>query len=847
MLSLTFLMILTFPSTFGNNFPSLLTTNATLAVILDKEYLGDDYANIKDVVETYVGFIKREKLKNGGLNVIFYSWTSIKIKKDFSAILSVASCSDTWRLFDVARNEHVLFMAISESDCPRLPQDLAFTIPLIMQGQELPQIILDLRSNKAYNWNSVTVLYDLTLSRDMITRVLTSLTLDNVDIAATASTIALMELTQNYSSIYNIHYVREVLTSLKWRNIGTNYLVMISIELVPLVMDISKNLKLVNTESQWLYIISNADLKNETNLDVIKHLKEGDNVAFVYNVTSSEENCKQGIQCHIEEVLDAFSRALESAILDEIDLAGQVSDEEWEAIRPTKSERRNFLLKSMKSYLSQNGECDNCTIWQMKAGDTWGREFLRNSSVLSVELLQVGYWKPREGPLMTDVLFPHVTHGFRGRRLSLAVVHNPPWQVIEVNNSSVTFRGMVADIVNELSKNLNFSYAVIPIGNTSSSKLNSDYDFNDISTYEIPDVIINLVRTRKVLMAASAFTISEKTKTLVNFTLPISTQTYTILAARPKELSRALLFMSPFTQSTWLSLLTAILLMGPILYLMNKFTPVYEYNGISVKGLSSIYNCIWYVYGALLQQGGMYLPYADSARIIIGSWWLVVLVLSTTYCGNLVAFLTFPNSDKPISTIEDVLNHPSLTWTIAQNSFFEEEAKTSNDPKYQELFKKSIKASINKQNMVQNIENGHHVYIDWKMRLQYMMKKQFLLKNTCGLALGKEEFCEERIGLILAKDNPYTEKINKEIKRLHQVGLIQKWLRDYLPKRDRCYKSRSTSAANNHTVNLDDMQGSFFVLFFGFLIGLFIIFVEKLLYKYQKKRSKSKSVQPFIT
>lgn len=52
------------------------------------------------------------------------------------------------------------------------------------------------------------------------------------------------------------------------------------------------------------------------------------------------------------------------------------------------------------------------------------------------------------------------------------------------------------------------------------------------------------------------------------------------------------------------------------------------------------------------------------------------------------------------------------------------------------------------------------------------------------------------------------------------MGLIQKWLTEYLPKRDKCWKNRQTDAAN-HTVNMDDMQGSFFVLFLG-MVDLFI-------------------------
>lgn len=79
---------------------------------------------------------------------------------------------------------------------------------------------------------------------------------------------------------------------------------------------------------------------------------------------------------------------------------------------------------------------------------------------------------------------------------------------------------------------------------------NSTYYGQDISfrvTYTIPEFIVKMVQTKEVFMIACAYTITEQSKTLVNFTIPISTQTYSLLSARPKELSRAFLFMSPFT------------------------------------------------------------------------------------------------------------------------------------------------------------------------------------------------------------------------------------------------------------------------------------------------------------
>lgn len=71
----------------------------------------------------------------------------------------------------------------------------------------------------------------------------------------------------------------------------------------------------------------------------------------------------------------------------------------------------------------------------------------------------------------------------------------------------------------------------------------------------------------------------------------------------------------------------------------------------------------------------MYLPRSDSARIIVGTWWLVVLVVVTTYCGNLVAFLTFPKIDTPISTVGQLLNSEGVTWGLRSDTYLQQYLK----------------------------------------------------------------------------------------------------------------------------------------------------------------------------
>lgn len=43
--------------------------------------------------------------------------------------------------------------------------------------------------------------------------------------------------------------------------------------------------------------------------------------------------------------------------------------------------------------------------------------------------------------------------------------------------------------------------------------------------------------------------------------------------------------------------------------------------------------------------------------------------------------------------------------------------------------------------MLLNIENGKHVFIDWKLNLQVLMKRQFVTNSRCDLALGILYLC----------------------------------------------------------------------------------------------------------
>jgi hypothetical protein len=125
-----FLTILKINISQADDFPSLLTQNASIAIIIDREYLDDQYEDVLKEVKIIVERVLREDLKNGGLVVSYYSWTKINLRKDFSAVLSITNCENTWEIYRDAKGENLLMMAITDPDCPRLPYEEALMVSI---------------------------------------------------------------------------------------------------------------------------------------------------------------------------------------------------------------------------------------------------------------------------------------------------------------------------------------------------------------------------------------------------------------------------------------------------------------------------------------------------------------------------------------------------------------------------------------------------------------------------------------------------------------------------------------------------------------------------------------------
>ncbi|KAF7414094.1 hypothetical protein HZH68_002583 [Vespula germanica] len=783
------------------------------AVVVDKGFFSgknEDYRKARTMILDSIHEVAKKEIHMGYIVVHALQDTNIDLREDYMVLLSIATCDKTWYLYELARQSGIIHLAITDRSCPRIPISDGISIPLIVPGEELPQMFLDLRTANALSWKNVVILHDDSFEKEKISDIVQAVTSNLPNMMSNIASRSIFSFKRFASESVRKQHIKDVLNSFHIQQLGNCFLVIVTVDTITDVMEVAKSLKMVHPGSQWLYVLTDAGSRNSTNVTYLADLlPEGGNVAVIYNITKSDGTCNIDLLCHVNDFIRYFVSAIKNSSHINNELYENITGTKHDIFRLTKFQINSHILKNINAKFSgksnlSNKKCGNCLFWKISSAITWGNYFLHGRK--AANLIESSTWNPRRGINLSDVIFPHIAYGFRGISLPIVTFHNPPWQIVNVmKNGEVSYGGLVFDVLKYLSKKLNFTYAVfVPKimnntkalrGSTRALKVGErPHGTLTSATRKLPEEVLELVRTKKVLLAACAYTVSDFEKSAINFTIPIFVQTYSFLTSRPTQLSRALLFTSPFTKETWACLAAAIIIMGPILYLVHKYSP----SSTKLSGLNSSWQCVWYVYGALLQQGGMYLPKSDSARILVGTWWLIVTVLVATYSGSLIAFLTFPKIDDPILTVDDLLAHKDkLTWGFPNGSFLEEYLQSSENEQYRLLLSRSERHNDTEEaDIIRRVKDGKHVFIDWRSSLR------------------TEEFMDEPIAMIVPNNSPYLPIINSELYRMYESGLINKWISEKMPTKDKCWVgANSNEIVDKRKVNVADMQGIFFVLF----------------------------------
>lgn len=238
------------------------------------------------------------------------------------------------------------------------------------------------------------------------------------------------------------------------------------------------------------------------------------------------------------------------------------------------------------------------------------------------------------------------------------------------------------------------------------------------------------------------------------------------------------------------------------------------------------------------------LPNGWSIRLLTGWYWLYCVLLVVSYRASMTAILANPAHRVTIDTLEQLVNSKITCggWGSETKKFF---VDSFDEVSHKIGMKFEI---INDPDMaLRRIVQGELAYYDNEYFLRYLsMKGRISLLNdeesdtpTMNSSHPLYDPIDEKqlhimsscvvnipVSIGLQKNSPLKPRADKYIRRIFEVGLVQKWLHDVM------YSSRSAELDHVEEVkalmNLKKLYGAFIALAIGYVLSALCLIGELL-------------------
>ncbi|KAK2139587.1 hypothetical protein LSH36_1706g00022 [Paralvinella palmiformis] len=486
------------------------------------------------------------------------------------------------------------------------------------------------------------------------------------------------------------------------------------------------------------------------------------------------------------------------------------------------SRNKAHLADVIMSYLPSASVLPTCRHYEVYTAN--GND--DNPQLVSEHLCQ-------NGVIRTNLdIFPR--RGLSGKHLRINTMESSPFVVITGHRDAMHFGGMAIEMLEELARRLNFTYTLsrVPDGQFGNSKPDGNWTG-----------LIGQLQRKEVDMCVASLSVTEQRKTVIDFVEYYFEYGAAIMKKPDEDENKWRVILQPFRWHVWVCLVFSVPFAGLVAWIISVF--VYKLNKKKEDSFVDAKNSTWYIFGALLTQGGSFLPHSASGRTFICSWWFFSIIVVATYGGSLIAYLTISKLDAPFDDLEGLVRQDRYKWGFKEGTVYYTAFKSATGGVYHQLWEGVQKFSKNDPRMMTRsidkqlamVKQGRYVLIMDRTPLLV----QVISDHTCELVLLSETFMPLPFGIGLQKNSPYKAAIYEGVKLLRQSGLLKHWEKKWWPKQS----CSGIPMPESHKITLMDAQSAFYLLLVGITVASFVLFgeqVRKQVKKLVKKQRMNLSV-----
>uniref|UniRef100_A0A1I8NWC1 Ionotropic glutamate receptor C-terminal domain-containing protein n=1 Tax=Stomoxys calcitrans TaxID=35570 RepID=A0A1I8NWC1_STOCA len=426
----------------------------------------------------------------------------------------------------------------------------------------------------------------------------------------------------------------------------------------------------------------------------------------------------------------------------------------------------------------------------------------------------------------------------KGRHLRIGTLEDYPLSYTEMGpDGKKQGKGVSFILLDFLMEKFNFTYeVVVPSGNIIGSR--SDFEGS----------LIQMLNATEVDMAAAFIPLLSEQRSFIFYSATtLDEGEWIMVMQRPRESASGSGLLAPFEFWVWILILVSLLAVGPIIYFLIILR--IKLTGDKTQKPYSLGHCAWFVYGALMKQGSVLSPIADSTRLLFATWWIFITILTSFYTANLTAFLTLSQFTLPFNTVNDILTK-NKHFVSQRGSGIEYAIKLTNeslsmlsgmvDRKYA-VFTEDTNDTLNLRKYV---EKSGYVFVRDRPAITHVLYADYLYRKTisydnekihCPFAMAKDPFLKKKRSFAYPRNSNLSELFDRELLNLVESGIIKHLSARSLPNAEICPQNLG---GTERQLRNGDLIMTYYIMFAGFATSI-VVFSTEMLFRYINYRREA--------
>ncbi|XP_017869008.1 PREDICTED: ionotropic receptor 21a [Drosophila arizonae] len=431
-------------------------------------------------------------------------------------------------------------------------------------------------------------------------------------------------------------------------------------------------------------------------------------------------------------------------------------------------------------------------------------------------------------------LFPNkFQNGFAGHRFQVSAADQPPFifRIRSLDSSGMgqlRWDGVEMRLMNMIAQRLNFSLDITETPNVANSR-------------SAVDSIQMQISQGSVDIGMSGIYLTESRMLETDMSVGHSRDCAAFITLASKALPKYRAIMGPFQWPVWAALVSV--------YLGGIF-PIVFTDRLTLSHLmgnwGEIENMFWYVFGMFTNAFTFTGKYAwgntekTSTRLLIGSYWLFTIIITSCYTGSIIAFVTLPAFPDTVDSVMDLLGLFFRVCTL-DNGGWETWFQNSTHEATSKLYKKMEFVSTLEEG-IGNVTQSffwNYAFLGSKARLEYLVQSNYSndnLSRRSALHLSEECFALFQIGFLFPRNSVYKRKIDSMIMMAQESGLMIKLGHEVSWAMQRSATGRLLQASTTSSLReiiqeerqltTADTEGMFLLMGIGYLMGAIALVSE---------------------